>query len=91
MPDLTHHPERWRDPEHHACAVGAVERMEQALGLLGESVIQARAQRDGLRNLLGSVYRKLRDGREVSPSQMEALRICYDRRRPLERVEEGGE
>jgi hypothetical protein len=43
-----------------------------------------RMQRDGLRNILGSVYRRLRDGREVLPSQMEALRICYDRRRSLD-------
>ena len=27
MPDLTHHPECWRDPKHHACAVREVERL----------------------------------------------------------------
>jgi hypothetical protein len=50
---------------------------------LARDLAHTRAQRDGLRNLLGSVYRRLRDGREVLPSQMEALRICYDRRRSL--------
>ena len=90
MPDQTHHPECWRDPKHHACAVREVERLREALEEMVRDLTDARMQRDGLRNLLGSVYRKLRDGREVSPSQMEALRICYDRRRALERVEEGG-
>ena len=47
-------------------------------------LVEARTQRDGLRNILGSVYRRLRDGRDVLPSQMEALRICYDRRRTLD-------
>ena len=30
MPDLTHHPECWRDPKHHACAVREVERLREA-------------------------------------------------------------
>ena len=36
MPDLTHHPECWRDPEHHACAVREVERLHEAIQRVAE-------------------------------------------------------
>jgi hypothetical protein len=31
MADQAHHPECWRDPKHHACAVRQVERLRDAL------------------------------------------------------------
>ena len=58
--------------------------LRAALREVAVDLSHSKAQRDGLRNLLGSVYRRLRDGRDVLPSQMEALRICYDRRRTLD-------
>ena len=37
MADQTHHPECWRDPDHHACAVREVERA-RAIVRAGEVV-----------------------------------------------------
>lgn len=64
--------------------VEEILELRAALREVAVDLSHSKAQRDGLRNLLGSVYRRLRDGRDASPSQMEALRICYDRRRTLD-------
>ena len=42
MPD-PHHPECWRDPAHHACAVREVERLRGALEIIAHPVTPADA------------------------------------------------
>ena len=54
--------------------VEEIRELRVALREMAVDLSHSKAQRDGIRNLLGSVYRRLRDGRDVLPSQMEALR-----------------
>ena len=80
MPDQTHHPECWRDPEHHACAVREVERLRETLDAAATSLetIAREAGRD-----------------EFLHSHQQIRGYANNRagvaRRALERVEEGGE
>ena len=75
MPDLTHHPECWRDPKHHACAVREVERLREALG---ELVRECEGHDRSVAQIIGKPV-GWRDA------------YLDRARRALERVEEGGE
>ena len=88
MPDLTHHPECWRDPEHHACAVREVERLRE---VVGEPLEMYLCESHGLILRPGKLYRF-----RVAPNCDSCVQMAsaYDEenhRRALERVEEGGE
>ena len=95
MPDQTHHPECWRDPAHHACAVREVERLR---GAAEEPLEMCLCESHRLILRPGKLYRF-----RVDPDCEKCVEMgrTYERvsryeehrklaRRALERVEEGG-